>query len=308
MRKLNTIKGLAVVLAFGISQAASPTRAMALEITGIDPTSGVVGDSVTITGSGFTGAQILIFNPDENPTNGEIPKDFTDTQMIVKVPAYASTGPIRVCVNKTCATSAEDFTVLLPSTLAVSGINPESGAVGDSVTITGTGFIGVTSVVFNPENPALSEIPASYTATQMIVIVPAYASTGKIQVCVDKTCATSAEDFIVIASDADAGALDAAEPDAGALDAAEPDAAEPDAAEPDAAEPDAAGPDAAGPDAAGPDAAGPDAALSPIDAGVPPGEDEDTSGCGCGTNGAAPFGAIALAFVLLARRRFVTSP
>jgi hypothetical protein len=80
------------------------------------PTSGPVGTSVMIEGSGLTGATDVAFNG----TSVE-PGTFTvvsDTQITAIVPSAASTGPISVTTPGGTATSSTDFTVTQMSSLS----------------------------------------------------------------------------------------------------------------------------------------------------------------------------------------------
>jgi subtilisin-like proprotein convertase family protein len=81
-------------------------------ITSFTPTSGLVGTSVTITGTNFTGATAVSFNNVNAP-------GFTvgagGTSITVAVPSGATTGPIRVTTPGGTATSATNFTVEEPT-------------------------------------------------------------------------------------------------------------------------------------------------------------------------------------------------
>lgn len=77
-----------------------------LAITSFDPT-GVVGDVVAITGSGFTGATAVTFGPTPVTTFSVD----SDTRITATVPAGASTGPISVAIPTGNVTSASDFVV-----------------------------------------------------------------------------------------------------------------------------------------------------------------------------------------------------
>ena len=82
-------------------------RVTTLEVASFDPSSGAVGDTVTITGSGFSGATALAFGSTPATT-------FTvdsDTQITATVPAGAGTGPVHVTVPAGSAASATDFVV-----------------------------------------------------------------------------------------------------------------------------------------------------------------------------------------------------
>lgn len=134
------------------------------EIDSFKPTIGVAGTtSVTILGHSFTGTTHVLFNTTE-ATPFAVKGD---TQITVKVPAGATTGPIHVTNNVGTGDSATDFTVIQPPD--ITGVAPGSGGYGVPVTITGTGFSGVTKVTFNAK-------PAKFTVasdTEIDTTVPA---------------------------------------------------------------------------------------------------------------------------------------
>lgn len=107
-----------------------------------------------------------------------------------------------------CGGSGSGGAVADPGSSAptITGISPAGANVGDTVTITGTGFsttAGDNTVNFN----GITAIITSSTSTQIIVTVPAGATSGNITVTVGGLTATSASSFTVGGGGV-AGALD----------------------------------------------------------------------------------------------------
>jgi hypothetical protein len=150
-------------------------------ITSFSPTHGVVGTSVIIAGTGFTGATSVKFGGTSQPTftvNGG------GTQITTTVPAAAPSGVITVATPggtvDTSALSPPNFTVDSPPSPTITAFSPTSGSVGTSVTVTGTGFTGATAVKFNATNqPAFT---VNGPGTQITTTVPTGATTGQITV------------------------------------------------------------------------------------------------------------------------------
>src|SRR5206468_1872 len=155
-------------------------------ITSFTPMSGRVGTSVTINGTGFTGATAVTFNGST--------ASFTlasDTTIQATVPVGATTGPISVTTPGGTTTSANNYTVIPPP--AITSFTPMSGRVGTSVTINGTGFTGATAVTFNGSTASFTL--ASDTTIQ--ATVPVGATTGPISVTTPGGTTTSANNFTV---------------------------------------------------------------------------------------------------------------
>jgi hypothetical protein len=161
-------------------------------IASFTPASGLIGTSVTITGTNF------IANPAENTvlfgTVTAMVTAATTTQLTVTVPAGATNQPIYVTVNGLTGNSSTSFTVTMPTT--ITSFNPTSGPVGTIVTINGTDFstnISANIVKFGTVQAAV----ISATATQLAVIVPAGATSQPISVTVDELTAYTGTSFIV---------------------------------------------------------------------------------------------------------------
>ena len=142
------------------------------QIASISPTSGPVGTQITITGTGF-GA--TAGTASVNWTNAAI-QSWSDTQVVVTVGAGTTTGGVRV-VNGGVTSNAVTFTLPNPQ---IASISPTSGPVGTQITITGTNFGTTGTVTFN----GTTATPTSWTATSIVVPVPAGASTGNVVVTV----------------------------------------------------------------------------------------------------------------------------
>src|SRR6266699_2202311 len=102
-------------------------------ITSLNPTSGVAGTSVTITGTYF-GATQGTSTVKFNGTTGT-PTSWSATSIVVPVPAGATAGNVVVTVGGV-GSNGMNFTVTLPAP-SITSVSPASGVVGTSVTITG---------------------------------------------------------------------------------------------------------------------------------------------------------------------------
>ena len=154
--------------AVGLGEAA-PT------ITGISPTSGTVGQAVTISGTNLGGTYRVRFNG----TDATVATLTSATSVTVTIPAGATTGAIVLTTPAGTATSAT-FTVLTPGpTPTLVSVAPAGGATeGSAVTLTGTNLTGATTVSFGGT-------AATYTvvnATTISTTVPAGAASGAISV------------------------------------------------------------------------------------------------------------------------------
>ena len=146
------------------------------------PAQGPIGNSLFIYGSGFTGTTAVTIG-------GVAVGVFTvvnDNQIDAFVPAGAVTGLIAVTNSAGTSTSSTSFYVVPTINSFTSSTDPTAGATmhpGDSVTITGSGFIGATAplVFYGPASSPGSTLQPTYTvvsANQITTTVPAGTPAG----------------------------------------------------------------------------------------------------------------------------------
>ncbi len=151
------------------TSSASLTVLHAPTVAGFSPAYGRSGTSVTIVGSGFTGTTAVYFAG----APAKVTK-VTDTAITAVVPSNAATGDIEVIVGRRMeADSGNDEFTVVATKPTVSSFSPGSGNVGDSVTITGSRFVGPMTVKFGSKTATFVHVasPTSLTAK-----VPAGAS------------------------------------------------------------------------------------------------------------------------------------
>ena len=149
-----------------------------LTVTAIDPLTARVGETVTLTGSGFSTNKTLnavqFTATDGSSRVNAVVNEATATQLIVVVPEGAGDGAITVAVGEKTATSPQSFT--LDTSLGapeLSSIAPTNGYVGTAVTITGANFgedASVVKVYFNEvEVPEITSITNTTIETKVPV-------------------------------------------------------------------------------------------------------------------------------------------
>jgi hypothetical protein len=173
---------------FTVSSSCAPTPM----ISSFSPTSGPVGTSVTINGTGFTGATAVTFG---GVSAGTFSVNGAGTRITAIVPSGAVTGKITVTTPGGTATSATNFTVTGAAAPTISSFSPTSGPVGTSVRINGSNFGGTTAVRFN--GVAAASFTVNGQGTRIDTKVPSGATTGRITVTAPGGTATSATNFTV---------------------------------------------------------------------------------------------------------------
>ncbi|MGH8446802.1 MAG: RHS repeat domain-containing protein [Solimonas sp.] len=172
--------------------------ASTLAAVGFSSYGGAAGETTTIYGSGFSltaSCNIVSFNGVAATVTAA-----TANALTVVIPAGATTGVVQVqlCTGGSAVvTSGYNITygVYAPS---VSSFSPAIGAVGASVTITGSHFIQTpihNQVFFNRSSSPTAV--ASATATTLSVAVPAGATSGPLSVKTPFGSGISTQDFYV---------------------------------------------------------------------------------------------------------------
>ena len=145
-------------------------------ISSVSPTSGGIGTSVTITGSSFGNSQ----GQSTVSFNGAVATsvNWSDTQIVVPVPAGATTGQILV-TTAGGASNGPKFVVLTAP--IITGITPTSGTAGTQITISGSGF-GTAQGGGRILLGSLSGMVSSWSDTQIVANVSQSSTSGFAQV------------------------------------------------------------------------------------------------------------------------------
>jgi hypothetical protein len=168
------------------------------KISSFTPTTGPTGTVVTVTGTGFGGADRVDFlgpTPASTTVSGT-PTNVTPTSLKVAVPPGAQTGKIQVHTTSGLSpVSGGSFSV----TWSVTSISPTFGGYGTDVTIQGIGLTGVTQVKFNGFAGA---IQPGGTNTELHVKTPSSgdpAITGHVTVWKMAASVQAPQDFTLLA-------------------------------------------------------------------------------------------------------------
>jgi hypothetical protein len=144
-------------------------------INSFTPTSGVVGTSVTITGTGLSGVNSVNFNGAAQTTI----MANTAASVTVAVPTGASSGPITVATAGGTGTSSNRFQVVP----ALSSVSPASGPAGGLIALSGSGLTGATRITFTGGAAVNSGFTVNATGTQITgITVPGGSTSGPVTV------------------------------------------------------------------------------------------------------------------------------
>lgn len=167
----------------------------AVNVTSVSPSTGTSGNTITLTGTNFgeyKEAAKIYFN---DVLVDEI-LSYSDNSVTVRVPQNAGTGPIKVKVWTNTATTAV-FEYLIGAT--IQNIAPTSLNTGDLLVIKGQGFGTNPSKVAVKFTDGITKYDArvgtvvSVSDTQISVLVPKGAVTGKIRVWLENQIITGPE-------------------------------------------------------------------------------------------------------------------
>jgi YD repeat-containing protein len=167
--------GPVAVTVNSIESPANPTFTVITPVlSSVTPPAAEIGGQVTLTGTDFGSQGQVSFNG----TSAYV-YSWSDTSIVVTVPAGATTGPVTVTEDGV-ASNGVSFTVT--GQLAITGVSPGAGAVGSSVTITGTGFGSSQSDSALTFNGTTATSITSWSNTQITAVVPAGTTTGPVTV------------------------------------------------------------------------------------------------------------------------------
>lgn len=173
-------------------------------ITALSPASAAAGAAININGDYFDDSgpnqNIVRFTKTGGGQTLAQVNSATRTQLVVVVPADATTGPVTVQTAAGTAASPTNFT-LLATPPVIADFNPKHGAIGATVTLSGTdlksGVPNPTVTFAGANNTRLPALVSSATPTQVVVTVPNAAVTGTIELTTSAgTAATSGLFFV----------------------------------------------------------------------------------------------------------------
>ena len=177
----NAKTGPVMVMVNGVSSNQDALFTMPVPtVTGLTPTTGSVGTSVQIVGTGFGAAQgssTVQFNS-VNATA----TSWSDTQITAAVPTTATSGTVRVIVGG--ANSVNNVISRMPPP-QVNSVSPSVGIGGTQITVNGSGFqatrLRQSTLTINQTQATTT----SWSDTQIIANVPSNPTTGAVRVTVN---------------------------------------------------------------------------------------------------------------------------
>jgi RHS repeat-associated protein len=162
-------------------------------LSGLSPSLGGVGTSVTIAGSNFgatQGSSTITFNGATASVTS-----WTSSQIVATVPAAvpAGTGPVSVTVNSIASVPVYSFTAIKP---VISSLAPPAAPLGGSVVVSGSAF-GANMLSSQVQFNGVAGTVTSWSDTSITVAVPSNATSGSVAVIEDGFSSNTAQ-FTVI--------------------------------------------------------------------------------------------------------------
>lgn len=162
------LAGLGLAAALGCGGSATTYNRPV--VTGFKPAQAKAGDTVIIGGGNFEGTTTVSF---EGAPSASFNQSGGVTIAAI-LPKDAVTGYITVANPAGIASTVTKLTVVP----VISGLQPDHGPAGTTVTLTGTGLMGVTALAIGGD--ASSTFTPYYSPTQVMLVVGAGAVTGPV--------------------------------------------------------------------------------------------------------------------------------
>ena len=165
-------------------------------IDSIIPANALPGDPVEVFGSLFGSNPVVMVGE----TEAEV-LDSTDHSVLFIIPASTTFGETNVTVTWDDSSTASTTLTIIAGVPTIDSLSDLNGKAGDSVTITGSNFIGITAITFNGDGSAdpveadLSNEGYSVATdgSSLTVVVPEGATTGSISVTTSGGIANSSD-------------------------------------------------------------------------------------------------------------------
>lgn len=159
-------------------------------ITKFSKSSANPGETITLTGTNLATTSAIRIN-------GTAATSFSvlsSTMVSVVVPVGATTGYVTVTNGLGTSSSTKELKVSY-ATPSIKSFSPSSASVGNTVTISGSSFIGTTSVKFNGVEASSFTV---VSASSITAVIPVGATSGKITVSNPSKSATSRSSLSII--------------------------------------------------------------------------------------------------------------
>lgn len=141
-------------------------------ILDFDPVMASPGELIVIRGAHLSNATKVLFAGDKEGIFSAV----ADTQIIVRVPAGADSGPVKITAPEGEGESEMDFLVSGAGPF-ITGLNPSKGQAGDAIIVEGVNLSSVKEIFLNGASVNFQVV----ANTQLSLSIPAGATTGFIR-------------------------------------------------------------------------------------------------------------------------------